>query len=288
MNSSKDNRGAADYGELTLIKNLCAYAGIDFSYKKELKAQQDKLLNKPQGKLKKSQQDRVSKLLLKGCLQAIQKTFTKCDIKDVRWVGRQKKNSTEDVLVVTNKGCVLISLKVTQKGSGTLKNLGARSLKSIGVDLSSAKEAMYEAVLKKASRQYSFKSGIRDLKEKSRTNNSIVLMADEVSREHIEAMNTKIFKAMKALKDKDLRSFIQDRIMGGKKSVWAVFVNGDTLEVYNQTKALEIKSTDVVEVKASSDVGLKIHKNGKPWIRANTCCTNGKGLSAVCQRYFLE
>ena len=288
--ASKSNRAAANYSELRLIEDLCKHFKLSFPYVDQLKNEKNKLKQQVLGEEKKHFQDQYISKLVEGCLVAYKKQVGNKKVKKIEWVGNQKKTTPEDIIIhVVDGEKVCISLKLVNSGKGTLKNAGTRTILTLGCDYREQVQKMKTEV-KKAFIKAGYgkeSSSASEIKSMARSNESLEQLASSVASPILEKINDQIFQSMKNLPKEKLAEFISSKIFGSRKEdVWEVCVSEGNLTVSNQSKDNKISSKDLITLGEKTDCGFKILKNGKPWLRANTCCTNGKGLSAICQRYF--
>lgn len=293
-NENKSNRSRADYGELMVIKSLCATYKLPFIYEPDLAVVLEKMLSLEDGLDKKSQEEQNIPLLVQGCEQVIQK----CELKNitaVEWSGRNREEGggTADLLIKNENDVLRISLKsIKRDGKGTLKNTGASSFTALGISYENIYEQMKSTVIKGVPLHYNDNQeilAISQVKELSRTHKEIKKIANTLSAPFIKEINLLIFNSLVQSKVEVLNNFVNEILLDVKeKDLWTVMVNENGLTVDNQTSSCKVSPQDIISVQDLKDKGFKIFKNGKKFIRVNTCCTNGKGLSAVCQRYFFD
>lgn len=292
-NEEKSNRSSGDYSELKTIEGLCSKYNLPFIYNKDLEGVIKKIKSLEIGEEKLSKEDKNLSLLIQGCCSIIDQHLGE-SITEIEWLGRCK-NGTEDILVKGANKHLLFSLKsIAKTGSGTLKNLGASTLEQIGVDISSFTEQMKSAVIKEASVKFgalgiSEKSKLSEIKDLSRTHEDLKILAEKISAPYIESINKEVLNKLLSLSQEKLHSFINTHILDYKEDpLWVVVANEQGLSVWNQNKDYGIKPQDVISFGDSSSKGFKIQKNEESFIRINTCCTNGKGLSSPCLRIFFD
>lgn len=291
-NSSKSNRSGGDYSELVVIKNLCSKLNLKFNYESDLKEVEAKMLSNLDGDLKKQKEDKNIILLLEGVLEVVATTnFTNITL--VEWAGRDNSDSgTADIILKNETASLRISLKsIKDAGMGTLKNTGASSFESVNLDYTSVYSEMKESVISGMNTLFPTKnfSTLNDVKDFSKENEEVKKHADELSSSYLKKINALIFNHLANLDSQAVKEFFNNTILDqGSNDLWVVVANDSGSKVYNQTKEHRISETEVITFSDLTDKGFKVLKDGKRFLRVNTCCTNGKGLSAVCQRYFFD
>lgn len=294
INESKSNRSSADYSEIMVVRDLCSFFNLPFNYSKDLKIVKSKVMSMYSGLDKIQTQDRNLPKLIEGCLQIISKENTLNEkIIAVDWIGREI-DGTEDIEISLETRKIKISLKSIKKnGTGTLKNPGASTFKVLGIDYSDQYLLMNKAVVEGINNYFphlnlSADTSLSEIKLLSKSNVKIKDIAEAISVAFIKNINSIILEGLKSSSEEDLKRFLNEDILDIHNNVWVCSVNEEGLEFWNQKEKFEVKDSDLISIELISDRSFRILKNNLPFVRANTCCTNGKGLSAICQRYFLD
>jgi len=285
----KSNRAQADYFELLVCQYICHLYKVTFSYSEDLAKLSNKILVLSDGRERlKLQNDNFIKI------QSKIKEILDCEIRQkgkvirVIWVGRNLLiETTSDVDAEhINKQKTRFSIKsIANTGTGTLKNLGARQIKSfLGVDFSKQYEEMW---LKLRNYLNNHEIPQEKIKKKVQKNKKLLKWATENGRKYQIGLNELCFNAFNSLpteKKIDFLNFITDC---NDDDLYVIIVNSVDVIIYKpvEKKLKVIKSIEARKDKLT-DVGYAVYVDGKPTYRVQTNYTNGIGISAYCQRIF--
>jgi len=133
-----------------------------------------------------------------------------------------------------------------------------------------------------------FKSSQKRIKETVNINHDLLEWATKNGQKYQLVLNKIYFDALNKLsldKKTDFLNFITDC---KDKDLYVVIVNSKSVVAYkpsdrNSTIINKIEAKDVKK----TDVGYTIFINSIPAYRVQTVCTNGIGISAFCQRFFI-
>lgn len=285
----KSNRAQADYFELLVCQYICHLYNVTFSYSEDLAKLSNKILVLPDGKERlKLQNDNFIKIQPKIKEILDYEIGQKGKVVRVLWVGRNLLiETTSDVDAEhINEQKTRFSIKsIAHSGTGTLKNLGARQIKSfIGVDFSRQYEEMWQKL-----RNYlnDYETSQEKLKKKAQRNKKLLKWATENGKKYQIELNELCFNAFNSLpteKKIDFLNFITDC---DDDDLYVIIVNSVDVIIY---KPVEKKLKVIKSIEARKDkltgVGYAIYVDGKPTYRVQTNYTNGIGISAYCQRVF--
>jgi hypothetical protein len=285
----KSNRAQADYFELLVCQYICHLYNVTFSYSEDLAKLSNKIIVLPDGKERlKLQNDNFIKIQPKIKEILDYEIRHKGKVIRVIWVGRNLLiETTSDVDAEhINKQKTRFSIKsIANTGTGTLKNLGARQIKSfLGVDFSKQYEEMWQKL-----RNYlnDYETSQEKLKKKVQRSQRLLKWATENGRKYQIELNELCFDAFNFLpteKKIDFLNFITDC---NDDDLYVIIVNSVDVIIYKpvEKKLKVIKSIEARKDKLT-DVGYAIYVDGKPTYRVQTNYTNGIGISAYCQRIF--
>lgn len=148
----KSNRAQADYFELLVAQCICHLHNIRFAYSKNLALLSNEVLKLPDGANRlKLQNDNLlrSTSRLKEILSS--EILKKGKIIEVIWVGRKltiKTTSDVDAEHETHRFTRFSIKSISQSGTGTIKNLGMRSLKKyLNIDFKNEYDNMWQKLM---------------------------------------------------------------------------------------------------------------------------------------------
>lgn len=285
----KSNRAQADYFELLVCQHICHLYGVTFSYSKDLATLSNKILIRPNGKERlKLQNDNFIKIQPKIKEILDYEIGEKGKIVRVIWVGRKlliETTSDVDAEHISKQKTRFSIKSIGNRGTGTLKNLGARQIQSLlGVNFSKQYEEMWQKL-----RSYlgDYESPQGKIKKNVQKNQKLLNWTTKNGREYQMALNELCFNAFNSLpieKKINLLNFITDC---NDEDLYVIIVNSINVVIY---KPVERKLKVVKNIEARrdklTDVGYAIFVDGKPTYRVQTNFTNGIGISAYCQRIF--
>ncbi len=285
----KSNRAQADYFELLACQYICHLYNVTFSYSEDLAKLSNKILVLPDGKKRlKLQNDNFIKIQLKIKEILDYEIGQKGKVIRVIWVGRNLLiETTSDVDAEhINKQKTRFSIKsIANTGTGTLKNLGARQIKSfLGVDFSKQYEEMWQKL-----RNYlnDHETPQEKIKKKVQRNKKLLKWATENGRKYQIELNELCFNAFNSLPTGKKIGFLNFITDCNDDDLYVIIVNSVDVIIYKpvEKKLKVIKSVEAKKDKLT-DVGYAIYVDGKPTYRVQTNYTNGIGISAYCQRIF--
>ena len=283
----KSNRAQADYFELLVAQYICHLYNIRFAYSKNLAFLSNQILALPSGKNRlKLQNDNLLKIAPK--LKKILKTeiLKKGKIIEVIWVGRKltiKTTSDVDAEHVTHELTRFSIKSILQSGTGTIKNLGMKSLKKyLGIDSSNEYKEMWRKL-----RKYTRKPKMSQQKLKKRvlSNKKLLGWATKNGQKYQFQLNKLCLTAFNALSKKDKVKFLNFILDTQNKDLYVIIVNLKGVIVYKPIEKA-VKSLSRIKAKKDPGVGYTIYIDNIPSYRIQTNATNGIGISAFCQRVF--
>jgi len=286
---AKSNRAQADYFELLTCSYICHLYNIRFSYSKDLALLSNKVLKLPDG-LERMRLQNSNFLKLEPKLKKILKFETKRKgrIIEVLWIGRRlaiKTTSDVDAEHITKKLTRFSIKSIKGGGTGTVKNLGMRSLKKyLKIDFSQENKMMWEKLREHIQE---FEISKAELKKKVNRRKRLLKWAKENGRDYQIKLNELCYKSFNNLSRKEKVKFLNFILDANDKDLYVIIVNDSGVVIY---KPMEDKLgiVDKIEAKKNTDsnVGYSIFINGVPTYRIQTNNTNGIGISPFCQRVF--
>lgn len=285
----KSNRAQADYFELLVCQYICHLYNVTFSYSEDLAKLSNKILVLPYGKKRlKLQNDNFIKIQPKIKEILDYEIGQKGKVIRVIWIGRNLLiETTSDVDAEhINRQKTRFSIKsIANTGTGTLKNLGARQIKSfLGVDFSKQYEEMWQKL-----RDYlnDYETPQKKIKKKVQRNQKLLKWATENGRKYQIELNELCFNAFNPLSIEKKIKFLNFITDCNDDDLYVIIVNSVNVIIYKpvEKKLKVIKSIEAKKDKLT-DVGYAIYIDGKPTYRVQTNFTNGIGISAYCQRIF--
>jgi len=283
----KSNRAQADYFELLVAQYICHLYNIRFAYSKNLALLCNQILKLPNGANRlKLQNDNLLKLApeLEKILSL--EVATKGKIIEVIWVGRQlaiKTTSDVDAEHITHRYTRFSIKSIGQSGTGTIKNLGMRSLKKyLNIDFTNEYKEMWQNL-----RAYlqEFEISQSELKKKIIRNKKLLSWALKNGQKYQIKLNKLCLKAFNSLSKKDKVNFLNFILDAHDEDLYVIIVNSKGVIIYKPVEK-EVKSIAKIEAKTDSKVGYTIYINDIPTYRIQTNATNGIGISPFCQRVF--
>jgi succinate dehydrogenase flavin-adding protein (antitoxin of CptAB toxin-antitoxin module) len=283
----KSNRAQADYFELLVAQYICHLYNINFAYSENLASLSNKILELPNGKERlKLQNDNLLKLSkeLKNILDF--EISRKGKIIKVIWIGRKlilKTTSDVDAEHINHHFTRFSIKSIAQSGTGTIKNLGMRSLKKyLGINFESEYNEMWHK-LREHAREFQISQD--ELKKKVLRDNKLLKWATSNGREYQTKLNKLCLEAFNNLSLENKSKFLNFILDARDKDLYVIIANSKGVIVYKPVEK-EIRLVHQIEAKKDSGVGYTIYINNIPAYRIQTNATNGIGISAFCQRVF--
>ncbi|MDD3487844.1 MAG: hypothetical protein PHH35_00640 [Candidatus Pacebacteria bacterium] len=283
----KSNRAQADYFELLIVQYICHLYNIRFVYSKNLALLSNQVLELPNGEERlKLQNDNLLKLIkiLKDILDF--EISKKGKIIEVLWVGRKltiKTTSDVDTEHITHKFTRFSIKSIAQSGTGTIKNLGMRSLKKyLGINFEPEYKEMWQKLKKYIDKPQISQS---ELKKKILENKKLLKWATNNGQQYQLKLNKLCLKAFNNLPIEDKSKFLNFILDAQDEDLYVIIANSKGTVVYKPIEK-EVKIAHLIEAKKDSGVGYTIYINNVPTYRIQTNATNGIGISAFCQRVF--
>jgi len=283
----KSNRAQADYFELLVAQYICHLYNIRFAYSKDLASLSNQILRLPDGANRlKLQNDNLLKLApeLEKILSL--EVSKKGKIIEVIWMGRQltiKTTSDVDAEHTTRKFTRFSIKSIGQSGTGTIKNLGMKSLKEyLDIEFKNEYNEMWQ---KLRIHTQEFKISQSELKKKVLRNKRLLSWATKNGQKYQVELNKLCLEAFNSLSKKDKVGFLNFILDAQDEGLYVIIVNSRGVIVYKPVEK-EVKLISRIEAKKDSGVGYMIHINNILTYRIQTNATNGIGISAFCQRVF--
>lgn len=296
-NQEKSNRLAADYFELLVAQGISDWFGTGDSYISQIDGLRSDLLKKGGGQKKVTAQNEHFEKSIKQTLAYIEK-FQKVHgaINKVEWVGRYFKiiKSKADVIVsFKDKSKIGLSVKSVGSGSGTLDNAGKEmSKKYFGLDISLEMKKL-EKKLRKIILEKGLGEGVakvkwtklRDLKHKYP---ELVKIGKEVGLPVQKMATETSVKGFNQLSE-DKKIELVEKMLGVTKEIKMIFllVSNKNVDIKDDLDLANLMKGKLSAV-LIKDKSFSIQAGGKSLIRVQSAFTNGTGLSAFCQRAFLD
>lgn len=291
---AKSNRDGGDYFELRVCEEIARSGRFVFPDKLILDELRARLAAKPDGASRLATQERnLSQALPKIFLTLERETRIKGSTTGVSWVGRNHGGgkTVEDVVVFHFSGkTTRFSLKSIEKnGAGTIKNLGMRALRSqLGIDFTKEYEEMWQNLLGSGYFPGTTPTTQRAVKVFLNTfpeSHPIRIFTRENGQKYQERLNTRVVEAFNRLSPEDRVQIVNSVTHAAGEEVYVVVSNGGGVAV-SKTSGGKVTDADRIVAIKDTVVGFKILINGRPYLRAQTSCTNGIGMSAFCVRFF--
>lgn len=287
---TKSNRAQSDYFELLVTQYICHVSGVTFSYSNDLSEIVEAVLDKEGGKSKLAAQNKRFQTI-KPYIDKIleEEVKAKGKVINVIWIGRKLiKMTTSDV------DAKHITLKLTRFsvksiegiGTGTLKNIGMRTLKSrLGVDFKKEYEEMWSRFRKHLSIGALSKAALKD---KANRDAKLLKWVEANGRVYQKQLNGLCLRAFNNLTLEEKTDFINFLTDCHDEDLYVIIANEKGVIVYRPKDKRE-KTIRSIKAEAYEDeaVGYFIMINGVPAYRVQTNNTNGLGRSPFCQRVFL-
>lgn len=284
---AKSNRAQADYFELLVAHHICHLYNVRFAYSKDLASLSNQILQLPSGASRlKLQNDNLLKIApeLEKILSF--EVSRKGKIIEVIWVGRQltiKTTSDVDAEHTTHKFTRFSIKSIGQSGTGTIKNLGMRSLKKyLNIEFKNEYNEMWQN-LRVYAQEPEISQG--ELKKKVLRNKELLSWATKNGQKYQVKLNKLYLEAFNNLSKKDKVKFLNFILDAQDEDLYVIIVNSRGVIIYKPTEK-EVKLISRIEAKKDSGVGYTIYINNIPAYRIQTNATNGIGISAFCQRVF--
>jgi hypothetical protein len=283
----KSNRAQSDYFELLVAQYICNLYNIIFYYYENLSFLHNQILNIPNGKERlRLQNDNILKVAKKFKEILDFEISKKGKIIEVLWIGRKltiKTTSDVDVKHITHNFTRFSVKSISQSGSGTIKNLGMRSLiKYLNIDFDNEYNKMWQKL-----RIHTRKEKISqyDLKKKVLGNEKLLNWAAKNGQKYQKKLNKLCLKAFNEMPKENKIKFINYMLDADDEDLYVIIVNSKGVIIYKPIEK-ELKLDYQIEAKKDSGVGYTIYINNIPTYRIQTNATNGIGVSAFCQRVF--
>ncbi len=288
--STKSNRGQSDYFELLITQYICHLSGVTFSYSDDLSEVVRILLERPDGSERLKLQNSGFETIKPHVEQIIDtEVKRKGKVVEVIWVGRQLLVKTTSDVDAKHESFKLTRFSVKSikgGGTGTLKNIGMRTIRSrLGVDFSGPYETMWEELKEHSNSRSLTKS---QLKNKVNAEPGLLVWAQENGKKYQVRLNTLCQNAFNRLPTADKVAFVNHISDSEDEDLYVIIVNAAGVTIYKPTDK-QHKSIKTIEAVGYSDegVGYIIHINGVQAYRVQTNNTNGIGIGPFCQRIFL-
>jgi len=286
---TKSNRAQADYFELLVCQYICHLSNVRFSYSANLARLSNQILTLPDGpeRLKLQNKNLIKiELPLKKVIDY--EVSKKGKIIEVLWTGRMltiKTTSDVDAEHISRK-LTRFSIKSIKKGgTGTIKNLGMRTLKKyLNVDFAIKYEEMWNN-LRNYTQQFNISK--TELKENVIKNKEWLNWAIKNGRKYQIELNRLCYRGFNNLTNEDKVKFLNFILDAEDPDLYVIIVNINGVVLYKPIEE-KIKLIDIIEARKdpTSMVGYSIFINGIPTYRIQTNNTNGIGISPFCQRVF--
>ena len=291
MNKNKSNRLKADYFELLVCQDICSQYSVTFSYSKNIAEISNALLLSQNGKEKMIKQNNNLLKIKKDIKIILDKEIkSKGKIINVRWLGRDFviENTTSDVDAkhLTERLTRFSVKSIDKGGNGTLKNLGMRSLKKyFNIDFKVETEEMYNKLRQK----YLINNLKRiEIKKYCEQDDSRLKFANQNGKTYQNQLNKIIsssFNKSSQIIKLDFLKYITDNI---DNDLYVIIANDNGVNVYKPKNKFVFKNDDKIIAKDIGNDGYNIYINNKKYFGVQTCATNKIGISAWCQRIFID
>jgi len=296
--SEKSSRSKADYFESLVAEKLRLKFGLKTSFQPLINGIRDEIISKYRdGEQRIAEQENRAHKVFQPLTNFLKKEgITK--VRKVQWIGRehQTQHTLSDVdLILPDDKIVGISLKSVGAGSGTLKNMGYRSVKKyIGLNIDNDLRSMWEIVRSKLE-----KSPQPQVKRLSTASKSVIKNAkgsypiiETIGYEcghtvQVESVSKSI-KLFNRLSTEDKREFIS-YIFGLRdpRKLLNVVATGDEIDIYWNAVNEALLTADGLQARQIEDISYGLYLGDKLIVRIQASFTNGIGISAYCQRAFL-
>lgn len=299
-NIEKSNRAKADLFELLFVDFLTSKYAIKRDYSKEIKKLKDFLKKFPDGIARiNEQKDRVKIVILFSLDLLNEEVRKRGKIVDIVWTGRifKKTKSIADLIIsFTDKTNMGISLKSVGSGTGTQKNIGYETVRQfLGVNLDADIKRMWGSVRNELRRLGGAYARLADSTQTKIKNSKYRLKKiEEVGRKYglpvqKKATNESIKKFNK-LNAADKINFLKE-LLGyeADMELVTIIIKGNKLISYTNKKYTPIFKGKVgIKAIKIRDKSYGILIDNTLVLRVQSSFTNGIGISAFCQRAFLD
>ena len=283
----KSNRAQADYFELLVVRHISNLYKLAFPYAKDLNFLSNQILKLPNGTERLRLQSYNLLKIRKGLGKILKYEISKKGkVVEINWVGRKlaiKTTSDIDTKHQNNKYTRFSIKSISETGTGTIKNLGMRSLNAcLGITFDQEYREMWQKL-----RNYSQEHKISqsDLKRKVLRNKKLLAWATQNGQKYQRELNKMCLKGFNNLSRKRRTEFLNFILDTNDKDLYVIIVNSRGVIMYKPVeKGIELGQK--IEAKGTSDVGYTIFIDNVPTYRIQTNATNGIGISAFCQRAF--
>ena len=299
-NIEKSNRAKADLFELLITQGLINYFRLQINYLKQVTDLKTNLMNFPDGDKRINEQERKAKNLLPNIIKLLKrKVKSQGEIVGVIWIGRNfvKTQSLADIKIDFNdKSSLGISLKSVGVGTGTQKNVGYKTLKDyLGIDLDKNLKTMWVKIkeaLNKLGGNYTVLAKLSHSEIKK--NNYQYKKIQKIGKKYglpVQKMATD--ESVKKFNNLPLSSklnFLKFLLGYDKQAeLLTIVASKNNIISYSNEKYAPFVSGEVnIRAKKVKDKSYCILINDNPILRLQSSFTNGVGLSAFCQRAFLD
>lgn len=297
--SEKSSRSKADYFELLVAEKLRSQFGLATGFQPIIDEVRNEIISKyPDGKERVAEQENRSSKVFQPLVKFLAGEGID-EVEKVDWIGRlhQKEKTLSDVdLTLSNDEIIGISLKSVGAGSGTLKNMGYRSVKKhLGLDIDNDLKHMWETIRSRLEKSAQTRVKRLSTASKSAIKNAkrMYPIIEQVGYEcghpvQIRSVSESIMLFNK-LSTNDKREFIS-YIFGLRdpRRVLNVVATGDNINIYWNAVNEALLTSAGLQARQIEDISYGIYLDNKFIVRVQASFTNGIGISAYCQRAFLQ
>ncbi|MBU3940565.1 MAG: hypothetical protein KKH88_01405 [Nanoarchaeota archaeon] len=299
-NIEKSNRAKADLFELLITQGLIDYFRLQINYLKQITDLKTNLMNFPDGNKRIYEQENKAKNLLPNIIKLLKrKVKNQGKIKGIVWIGRNfvKTQSLADIKIDFNdKSALGISLKSVGVGTGTQKNVGYKTLKHyLGINLDEDLEKMWKQIKKGLSKLGGAYSKIATLSHSEIKKNKyrykkIQTIGKEYGLQVQKKATNESVKKFNNLSLNGKLDFLKYLLGYNKKmELLTIIASKNNTISYSNEKYTPLVSGELkIEAKIIKDKSYCILINGTQALRLQSSFTNGVGISAFCQRAFLD
>jgi len=293
----KSSRSKADLFELLVAELLIRQFSLRETYKKEITALEEKILKFPDGKRRIREQVERAEILSPVLIKFLKRKLnSKGKITNIEWVGRlhKTKGTVSDINISFEHGQLKLSLKSVGSGTGTLKNIGAETVKRfLGIDINKNQKEMWTNIRKELKSLGGAYLKLTDLPQTKIKNSKYkfkkLVGIGRKYGEPVQVLVTKLsVKKFNLLTDAKKIGLLKHLLGRDEKGDIVTFIVQDkAIVIYppDKFKALLIGSPKITAKKLKR-ISYGIFINGKIFLRIQSSFTNGVGLSAFCQRVF--
>ena len=296
--SEKSSRSKADYFELLVAEKLRLKFGLETSFQPLINEMRNEIILKYRDGAQRvaEQENRARKVF-----QPLVNFLTKEGITQVRkvdWIGRhhQIQHTLSDVdLTLPNDEVVGISLKSVGAGSGTLKNMGYRSVKKyLGLNIDNDLRRMWEIIRSKLEKSAqtqitllstASKSAIKNAKRSYPVIKNIGYEAGHPAQVESVSQSITLFNRLSAEDKGEFISYIFG--LRDPRRLLNVVATMDEIDIYWNAVNEALLTGAGLQARRIEDISYGIYLGDEFIVRIQASFTNGIGISAYCQRAFL-